>query len=678
MPKDENGSKRKNRESLLPEFHHRSDHKKGYIIRTLIFIAVMYIFLFLHLKSSGTDSEDMRYYSITAAIFAFAIFAGFAVKSWGKIIDTFVLLAAPAITFLTVECYTHKLSEMWAGPVKLNFILYYLVFFMLALLVGKAGLGMQIAAGFTTVFGLFNYILIVTRNSPLLPWDFYSIRVAGSVAGNYEFILSLRALNVLLGLIVLFMILGENRIRFTRKKIRFQAAAVLLVVLIFFVRYVQTDEAASTWKMDTTLFTPKVLYRNNGLMLSFTVNCRYLSIEKPSGYSASKAAEEAEEVRNDRDNSEADISTEAACLDEKPNIIVIMNEAFSDISVVSDFETNIDYLPNIHALSENTRKGWMYVSVKGGNTANTEFEFLTQSSMYFLPAGSIPYQQYIRDEIPSLASQLAGEGYRTIGIHPYYATGWNRDSVYELLGFNETYFKDAFSNAEIFRTYVSDRATFEKIEELYETKAEGEKLFVFDVTMQNHGSYYRFYDNFTSDVTITGGSGYYLEAAEQYLSLIKESDKAFQELIDYFSELQEPTIILMFGDHQPADYITNIIDTREGDSLEEEQKRYIVPYVMWANYDIEESDGDVTSVNYLGCELLKYAGFSLTDYQYYLNRLSEEVPVITANMAVIADGSFHARDEEGLESILSKYAVFQYNNIEDIKNRVPDFFTYTK
>ena len=76
----------------------------------------------------------------------------------------------------------------------------------------------------------------------------------------------------------------------------------------------------------------------------------------------------------------------------KPNIIVIMNEAFSDPSVLGDFTTNEDYMPFVHSLldgADNTISGHLNVSVKGGNTANTEFEYLTGASMAFLPYGSI-------------------------------------------------------------------------------------------------------------------------------------------------------------------------------------------------------------------------------------------------------------------------------------------------
>ena len=118
---------------------------------------------------------------------------------------------------------------------------------------------------------------------------------------------------------------------------------------------------------------------------------------------------------------------------EAPNIIVIMNEAFSDLSVLGDFKTNIDYMPNMRQMMKEYGGGNLMVSVKGGNTANTEYEFLAGDTMAFLPEGSVVYQQFIHDNVPALPSYLAGLGYDTIAIHPYNASGWERDKVYNLL-----------------------------------------------------------------------------------------------------------------------------------------------------------------------------------------------------------------------------------------------------
>ena len=119
-----------------------------------------------------------------------------------------------------------------------------------------------------------------------------------------------------------------------------------------------------------------------------------------------------------------------------------MNEAFADMSVLADYETSEDCLPFISSLKENSVKGKLHVSIVGGNTPNSEFEFLTGMSMGFLPAGSIPYQQFIKSPLPSLVTQMNDLGYRTVAMHPYLASGWDRNTVYPYLGFEETYFND--------------------------------------------------------------------------------------------------------------------------------------------------------------------------------------------------------------------------------------------
>ena len=40
--------------------------------------------------------------------------------------------------------------------------------------------------------------------------------------------------------------------------------------------------------------------------------------------------------------------------------------------------------------------------------------------------------------------------------------------------------------------------------------------------------------------------------AEQYLTLVNQTDEAFCRLMEYFQGVEEPTLVVMFGDHQPA------------------------------------------------------------------------------------------------------------------------------
>ena len=401
------------------------------------------------------------------------------------------------------------------------------------------------------------------------------------------------------------------------------------------------------------LFTPTTIQFKNGTVTAFLMELQYMSVEKPAGYSEDSAKE-------------ALASYETADVPERtPNIIVIMNEAFSDPAVLGQFSTNEDYMPFVHSLldgAEDTVSGLLNVSVKGGNTANTEFEYLTGSSMAFLPYGSIPYQQYIKDETPSMASWLSDFGYRTVAMHPYRAAGWDRNKVYPLMGFDEMYFEEFYEDSALVRKYVSDEADYEKLIQIYEQKEPGEPLFLFNVTMQNHSSYndWADYDNFTPDITADGIDSDVLSA---YLSLMKLSDQAIEELVQYFSEEEEDTVIVFFGDHQPTDSVINPIlklngTTSSALSPEEEAGRYQVPFFIWANYDIEEESGLNISANYLASRTLDAAGLPKPGYFSFLTELEKQVPVISANHVSLSDGTFSAADEQ--DDLLNEYRTFQY------------------
>lgn len=369
--------------------------------------------------------------------------------------------------------------------------------------------------------------------------------------------------------------------------------------------------------------------------------------------------------------------------DGQPNIIVVMNEAFSDLSVFGDFETNEDYMPFMRSLKEDTVRGNLFVSVKGGNTANTEFEFLTGDTMAFLPQGSVAYQQYIHEEKPTLVSWLKSLGYDTAALHPFNASGWDRDEVYPYFGFDTIMFYPDFTHRDLLRTYVSDKSSFAQLIDVFESKPDGNPMFAFLVTMQNHGGYYNDYENFTPEIEL----GFEPENpkekhyTEQYLSLVKKSDEAFEELIDYFKAQDEKTIVVMFGDHQPTDVIAKPIleynGKQDDQSLETQQERYIVPFVIWANYDIEEQEIERLSPNFLSSLILDVAGLEKTGYQEFLSDLSQRVPVITANIYIDADGNYYNTKDNPYSKEIEEYRALQYYHLFDKDKSLSDFYGVT-
>lgn len=605
-----------------------------------------------------------------------------------KGIPWILMLLLPIAAFYLMEAYEHnpfvevrKLAQWY------NIFIFELLAWILFFVTGRAKWALRIEWLAAMLFGLINHYVMEFRSTPFVPWDIYSVRTAMSVAGNYDFIPSMRVgvvtIIFLVG-IVLFHFLelrlyGGKSGRFLRKNRmnasgkpeqkengkqgfgfvwmwRFLPAALLLGILAVFVNTLQDEDFQTSHYLYPFLFTPAYMTKVNGMAVTFAMDLAYVVVDKPSDYSKAEAQEILEEYAAEAESVVADTD-----LEDLPNIIVIMNEAFSDLAVLGDqLTTNTDYMPYFHSLQlgqENTITGMLNVSVCGGNTANTEFEFLTGNTMAFFPTGSIPYQQYVKSETSSLASHLKYLGYATYAVHPYNASGWNREDVYPLLGFERFDSLRTFINPGYVRTYVSDESDFNKVISLYESKPDGQPAFIFNVTMQNHGSYTEAYENFTPDVTTNTGTSF---ALQQYLSLIKLSDQELEKLIAYFAEQDEKTIVVFFGDHQPADVVARPVWAVNGVddqnlTAEQEQLRYQVPYVIWANYEIDSATGQDTSANYLAAEVLEAGGVPLSDYQTYLMDLKEDFPIISA-----------IRQEAASEEAdLSTYQKLQYYQMFD-------------
>ena len=356
---------------------------------------------------------------------------------------------------------------------------------------------------------------------------------------------------------------------------------------------------------------------------------------------------------------------------ETPNLIVIMNESFADYtSIGKGLDLSEDCMPFIHSLTENTIKGTAYVSIFGGNTPNSEFEFLTGNTMGFLPASSVGFNLFVRGNLPSIASELKSQGYETLAMHPYRGTNYRRNLVYPQIGFDTFYTRDDFTQAKYIRSYISDDTLAQRIITEFNKHEENTDmpLFSYNVTIQNHGGYFASNTrNLDMDITVEDPEVDQTKTT-LYVNLIRESDQMLQNLVNYFEDKEAPTVIVMFGDHQ-ANLGDNTYEYLVGNedeiSREERMEKYKVPFVIWANYDIPEETIERTSLNYLYSILADRLGFPMTGYQKYLLDLSEEIPVLCAQGYWTADGSFYElKDQESpYYDKINEYNILEYNDI---------------
>lgn len=594
------------------------------------------------------------------------------VKRWTRYLIGFAIV--PIISFYLMEAFEHNaLAEVRQEAQWFNILIFELIAWTLYLLIGRMTTALRIELALALAFGLTNHYVMAFRSTPFVPWDLLSVRTAASVAQNYDFTPTPRMIVVtVLFVLLMVAVCVLRKVPRIKLPIRLGSAVLCGLALCLFVNTLQQETFQNKHYLYPFLFTPAYMTKVNGMAVTFAMDLAYVAVDKPEGYSAEEAQKTLEQYGN-TDNVFADDEEntndsknrgEDANNKDLPNIIVIMDEAFSDLSVVGDLETNEDYMPFMHKMqqgADHTITGYAQVSVCGGNTANSEFEFLTGNTMSFLPSGSIPYQQYITKDTPSLASYLASLGYETYAQHPYYASGWNREKVYPLLGFEHLNFIDDYANKTYVRKYVSDDADMQHIIDTYENKEGGKPAFIFNVTMQNHGGYTDAFSNLSEDVHATN---YNSEVLDRYLSLIRLTDQSLEKLVDYFSNVDEKTVIVFFGDHQPSDTVAAQVQDSmllPGESVPDEQlrKRYQVPYLVWANYDIDGATQQNTSLNYLSAEVLKAAGVPTDAYQNFLLDLQKSYPVMSAA------GRTDASDAD--ENMLNTYKKLQYYNLFETK-----------
>lgn len=611
-------------------------------------------------------------------------------------------LVMPIVTMCMTECLNNIfIYDMTYLGFFANYITLLLFYFLFFAITGSFRVAILTVNPIFFGLALAHCYIVEFRGTPFVPMDFLSITTAAGVANTYSFKLMHTVLTgILLFIFIIVLGIKTNTPKFNiiEKVVSrtFTGTFFAIVVSLFYFTSVFADAGVKPDFWNQTRG-----YRNYGFAFNFMCNTKYLYMSEPSGYNPDDVGDF---VNNTVDKNESNI----VVTENAPNIICIMNESLADLSVLGEFTTNEDYMPFMHSLTENTVKGNLYVPVIGAGTSNTEFEFLTGHSTAFLPSGSNAYMLYIKNPIASLVSTLEGQGYSSYTLHPYYASGWNRVSVYKNMGFNKfislenimdislmnEYIQNG-NNADylqmlveqtypdrekmLVRQYISDHYNYKLLIEDFENRDKSVPYFSFNVTMQNHGGYTAGASNFNESISITS-SDVYFNKASKYLSLVKESDIAFKELVEYFSNVKEPTVICMFGDHQPSietQFIASLlgVNNLSGLTIEQEQQRHATPFFIWANYDIEEKYIDKLSVNYLSSYVLDIAGVRLTEYNKYLLKLSETLPVIdTVGYIDNNNTYFRWSDNSQYKEILGEYEKIQYNNIFDNEHKDNDTF----
>ena len=408
---------------------------------------------------------------------------------------------------------------------------------------------------------------------------------------------------------------------------------------------------------------PYMLYESfcmNGLLPSFVLETQEMRISMPDGYQAPQAQQDQEDLaklgssvlQNDPGYAQARSQFDA----ERPNVVVVMNETFSDLSIYENLHAGYngpDYFKNRFA--DTLAKGPLSVSVIGGGTCNSELEFLANSTMQIVGYGVHPYAIYRMDDVPTVVDTFRDLGYGTTAMHPSARGNWHRDMTYQAFGFDRFVDIEDFPGAPTIRGYVTDAATYDKVIEVL--KESDEPQFVFDVTIQNHGGYIEgevpAEKRLTYQIPEPELQGANKEANE-FVSLMAASDADLEYFIGQLQQLDEKVVLVFFGDHQPS-----MVDTfnetffphEDPESLSHGQRMFESLYAVWANYPVAGREGGFAgesraSASNLADIALQAVGGPLDEAALARLALRQDIPAANVFGYLGKDGQWYAWDDE--------------------------------
>lgn len=505
------------------------------------------------------------------------------------------------------------------------------------------------------IIAIINHYVIMYHGMPLSFLVLKNFTTAMHVASSYRFSVDATVYQLLATIVIMTVLCALSGIYLERKLLLWRqrwlrdAFLAAMSVLVILVGYTGNNPMKPPKTISWLWSEPYYEYG----FVPCTIESFYQSlnpITKPEGYTAGSI--------NEIDIPPANEHSAA------PDVILILNETFYDLRQIADFTTDIHYLQNIETM-ENALTGYAIVPVSGGATNSSEYELLTSNSMQLMP-GITPFNTLDLYGANSIASYLNGLGYSTIGSHPESAVNYSREQGYYALGFQKTYFAQAFQYKEQYhnRYFVTDQSIYRSLLRWYEESPADAPRFQYLLTIQNHGAY-EANEPEHDIVHVQEDFGEYTEMMNEFLSCIYLSDQAFKELTDYFSNVNRPVIVCMVGDHSPV-FAQNIVDETYGE-MEKQLRLRKVPLVIWANFELEQIDLGTMSLNYVVPTLLNLAEIPASPYYRYMMQIKEQIPIITSyGYYYDSDGNLYEYDNSNVahKKILDDYFKLEYYNVQ--------------
>lgn len=539
----------------------------------------------------------------------------------------------------------------------------FLLFLLVFAVIGNIYISTFLTGLLLLVIGFIHYNKLNIRVEPLYPFDFKQFSQMKDVIPMISEYLSLKQLLVVLFLVVLMIMLliclKNIRMGLTTRGL---ILALTLIMLYSYTNFPKTFMKSFVDKSKITIvkWNPIDNYRINGFLFGFISNLQNNSYEKSEGYSKQKVIETAQKYIGQSD--EKSISPDA-----KPNIIYIMSESFWDPTRLESLKFSGDPIPHLRKLMTEHPSGNVLSPVFGGATANVEFEALTGFSTSFLNPGVIPYQEMIDKKtfIPSIVSDLEGKGYSTLAIHPYNGVFYKRNIVYNIFGFDQFLDQESMKHneREPGRVITDLSLTHEILDHINEQE---DPLFIHAVSMQNHMPYNAgAYEE--NKIKISDLSPEYTTMLEVYTEGIRRSDEALKLLTDELQNINEPTVVVFWGDHLPILGANRALYKEAGyDEENSDANKYKyaeTPLLIYSNFKMEQKQYEFISPFYIVPILYDLIGMEKPLFYQLLNQLREQNDILALKGDIImgSNHKFITNPIKAQNQLLEDYKLLQYD-----------------
>lgn len=505
----------------------------------------------------------------------------------------------------------------------MNFIPIFLLMAVFYLALNRMWLSFLISSLLFVIMSFVNKSKLTFRDDPFSFIDIKLIRESLEMAERYEIRLSLNMIILVISLVAITILLKFLfNYKIGSKKIRLSLIAVLLVVSIAICKtYFNTEVYNKIGdKSLINIWSQTQQFQSKGFVYPFIYSIKDAHDTKLEGYDEKKAMEVLNKM------SYYDITE-----DRKVNVIGIMLEAYNDFSKFDTVDLGIDVYKNFHDIQKESIHGNLVTNIFAGDTIQTERSFIT---------GYNNHPKYFK-ETNSFVWYFKEQGYRTEAMHPIYGWFYNRRNINPYLGFDSfDFYENKYKG--IREEFFEDYDFFDFILEGYKDSRENNTpYFNFSVTYQNHGPYS---DEKYSENQFLLKKPHYddklYNIVNNYLAGIKKTDDALKKLVDNLRNVEEPTVVVVFGDHNPwlgkdaacYEMMDINLDLSTADGFE---NYFETPYIIWGNEAAKQSlnkdfagEGEDVSPNFLMSELFQCLGWEGNEYMQYLMNVREHFDVI--------------------------------------------------